>query len=166
MPGILCCLMLFAYGDDPSPDDAATAQLAKVRRTYVDILTGGDSALQIRDLLMASLQGSKQFILTESEEKADAILKGAARDQVFTDLFQSSEGVNAHSQAGGGSNGSTKSSRPYMGLSVGENETHRTQERKHEAMATVRLVIDFKAAKKAAPDLPKIAPSPPAPAAK
>src|SRR5258708_5324310 len=125
--------------DKPAPEDETAGQLAKVRRIYVDILTGGDTALQIRDLLMTSLQKSKQFVITEDEEKADATLKGAGSDEIFTDTFQSSDGINAHSQVGGGSTSKTNSAR-YAGMSVGENESRRSQERKHEAMATVRLV--------------------------
>ena len=150
MPLILFILMLFTPFDDPStedltPEEAAAAQLAKVRRIYIDILTGGDEALKIRDLLMTSLQSSKQFIVTEDEEKADATLKGSGDDQVFTDTFQSSEGINAHSQIGGGSSAGTRnytssSSNRNIGVTIGENESRRTEERKHEAMATVRLV--------------------------
>jgi len=119
--------------------------LASVRRIYVDILTGGDTALQIRDLLMTSLHNSKQFIITENEEKADATLKGAGDDDVFTDTFQSSEGINAHTQFGAGSSAGTRnftssSSNHSGGIVIGENESRHTEERKHEAIATVRLV--------------------------
>ena len=138
---LLCWLAFFAPADDVSPEDEAAAQLAKVRRIYVDVLTGGDSALQIRDLLMTSLQGSKQFIITEDEERADATLKGAGGDEIFTDTFQSSEGINAHTQVGGGVNGNSRNTNShYAGLSIGENESRRTEERKHEAIVTVRLV--------------------------
>ena len=88
---------------EQTPEEEAAEHLSKVRRIYIAILTGGDAALQIRDLLMTSLHNSKQFIITEDEDKADATLKGAGDDDVFTDTFQSSEGVNAHSQIGGGS---------------------------------------------------------------
>ena len=126
-------------------EEEAATQLAQVRRIYIDILTGGDDALQIRDLLMTSLQGSKQFIITEDEDRADATLKGAGCDDVFTDTFQSSEGINAHSQLGSGSSAGTRnyassSSNRNVGITIGENENRRTEERKHEAMATVRLV--------------------------
>ena len=138
---ILCFVLLQTPVTGLSPEEEAHAQLAKIRRVYVDILTGGDAALQIRDLLMTSLQKSKLFIITEDEEKADAVLKGAAGDETFTDLFQSSDNINAHSQIGGGVNGNSRSSGSrYAGLSIGENETRRTEERKHEAIATVRLV--------------------------
>jgi hypothetical protein len=150
MPLLLCTLLFFVPFDDPvvdepTPEEESAAQLAKVRRIYIEILTGGDEALKIRDLLMTSLQSSKQFIITEDEEKADATLKGSGDDQVFTDSFQSSDGINAHSQIGGGSSAGTRnyassSSNRNVGMSIGENESRRTEERKHEAIATVRLV--------------------------
>lgn len=131
--------------DTRSPEEETVTQLAKVRRIYIDILTGGDDALQIRDLLMTSLQNSKQFIITEEEDRADAVLKGAGSDDVFTDTFQSSEGINAHSQIGEGSSAGTRnyassSSNRSVGITIGENDNRRTEERKHEALATVRLV--------------------------
>src|SRR5271163_2947035 len=124
---LLFALMFGAAASDDKnkddEDDAPNQGLAKVRRIYVDILTGGDPALQIRDLLIASIQNSKLFVLTEEEEKADAVLKGSADDQVFTDSHQSSDGINAHSQIGGGADGNSRNSKSqYAGLSVGENE--------------------------------------------
>jgi hypothetical protein len=150
MPLLFSMLLFFspldrAADENASPAEEAATQLAQVRRIYIDILTGGDEALQIRELLMTSLQGSKQFIITEDEDRADATLKGAGCDEVFTDTFQSSEGVNAHSQLGNSSSSGTRnyassSSNHSVGLSIGENESRRTEERKHEAIATVRLV--------------------------
>jgi len=144
MSALFFALMMLANQDvrDMSPEEESAGKLAKVRRIYVDILTGGDTALQIRDLLMTSLQKSKQFLITEDEEKADATLKGAGSDEIFTDTFQSSDGINAHSQVGGGANGNTKTNGTarYAGMSIGETESRHTQERKHEAIATVRLV--------------------------
>ncbi len=141
MAALFFALMMLAGFDagDKSPDEESAGKLAKVRRIYVDILTGGDSALQIRDLLMTSLQRSKLFLITEDEDKADATLRGSGSDEIFTDTFQSSEGINAHSQVGGGPASKTNSAR-YAGMSIGENESRRSQERKHEAMASVRLV--------------------------
>lgn len=142
---ILMLLVPFASDDDQAPEDETAGQLAKVRRIYVDILTGGDTALQIRELLMTSLQRSKQFIITENEDKADAVLKGAGEDEVFTDTFQASEGINAHSQVGEGESASTRNyasstNNHSAGLTIGENSSRRSEERKHEAIATVRLV--------------------------
>ena len=128
---------------DAPADQETLASFAKVRRIYVDILTGGDAALQIRDLLISSIQKTKLFIVTENEDKADAVLKGAGDDQVFKDTHQSSEGINAHSQfsiGGGSSTNQRYSNRTYGNVGVGENESERIEERKHEAIATVRLV--------------------------
>jgi hypothetical protein len=145
MPWILYTVLLFAPFLEQTPEEQAAEQLSKVRRIYIAILTGGDAALQIRDLLMTSLHNSKLFVITEDEDKADAVLKGAGDDDVFTDTFQSSEGINAHSQISAGSseglhNYSSSSSTHSGGLTIGENDSSRTEERKHEAIATVRLV--------------------------
>lgn len=145
MPWILCAILFFAPFMEQTPEDEAAQQLSKVRRIYIAVLTGGDDALQIRDLLMTSLHNSKQFIITEDEDKADAVLKGAGDDDVFTDTFQSSEGINAHTQFGNGSseglrNYSSSSSNHSGGMTIGENDSARTEQRKHEAIATVRLV--------------------------
>jgi hypothetical protein len=145
MPWFLCTVLLFAPFAEQTPEEESAQQLSKVRRIYIAVLTGGDAALQLRDLLMTSLHNSKQFIITEEEDKADAVLKGAGDDDVFTDTFQSSEGINAHSQIGSGSseglrNYANSSSNHSGALTIGENESSRTEERKHEAIATVRLV--------------------------
>ena len=142
---IVMLLAPVAVDDEPAPEDETAGQLAKVRRIYVDVLTGGDTALQIRELLMTSLQRSKQFIITENEDKADAVLKGAGEDEVFTDTFQASEGINARSQVGEGGSASTRNyasstNNHSAGLTIGENSSRHTEERKHEAIATVRLV--------------------------
>lgn len=155
---LLCFILLIQFGlpaqtkvSAPSvpsvveieEDDADTGvKLAKVRRIYVDMLTGGESALKIRDLLMASLQASKLFVITENEEKADAVLKGAAEDSVFTDSFSSTDGLNAHSQVSlpSTNSGGGYSNRTSASMGIGQNESRKSEERKHEAIATVRLV--------------------------
>jgi hypothetical protein len=145
MPWFFCALLFFAPYAEQTPEDESNQALSKVRRIYIAVLTGGDAALQIRDLLMSSLSKSKQFIITEEEDKADAVLKGAGDDDVFTDTHQTSDGLNAHSQIASGSseglrNYANSSSNHSGGLSLGENESSRSEERKHEAIATVRLV--------------------------
>jgi hypothetical protein len=134
-----------------APDDVL-GQIAGVKRVYVDRLTGGETAAQMRDLIISSLQGSKLFVLTENTDRADAFLRGAAEDLVYTDDFQSSEGANAHvgdssrndNSSGTKFNGSggsvSRSVARSLSAGVGENESSNIKERKHEAMATVRLV--------------------------
>ena len=56
----------------PPPDEAA--QLLSIKRVYVDRLTGGDSAAQLRDLIIASLQNTRLFVITENQDRADAVI--------------------------------------------------------------------------------------------
>ena len=131
--------------DDPPSTAAIEAaslrQLLTIRRVYVDRLTGGETAAQMRDILISSLEGAKLFILTENQERADAVLRGASEDLVFTEVHTSSDGINAHANLGVRTGGSTRTSRGDTGgVGVGENEADHSAERRHEAVAAVRLV--------------------------
>ena len=131
--------------DDPPPPAAIEAaglrQLLTVRRVYVDRLTGGETAAQMRDILISSMEGAKLFILTENQERADAVLRGASEDLVFTEVHTSSDGINAHANLGVRTGGSTRTSRgDTAGVGVGDNESDHSAERRHEAVAAVRLV--------------------------
>jgi hypothetical protein len=127
--------------------ESTDAELLKVRRIFVEQLSGGDSAEPMRDLLISALQATKLFLLTETVERADTILRGTGSDDVFEDTYQSSEGITAHLAAGRFSSshavagsGSNSSSSSLPDVSVGENDNTRINERKHEAIAAVRLV--------------------------
>ena len=121
---------------------ASGTRLLEVRRIYVDRLTGDASAAQIRDMLINALQSSNLFVITENPDRADATLRGSAEDLVFTDTFQSSEGISGRASvsAGTGTSRSEGSRRGALSVGVGENESTRIAERKHEAVAAVRLV--------------------------
>ena len=120
-------------------EENSLKQLLQIRRVYVDHLTGGETAAQMRDILLSSLESSKLFVLTENPERADATLKGAAEDLVFTEVHTSSDSLNARSNFGTGR--TTSSSRGVnAGFGVGENESEHSSERRHEAVAAVRLV--------------------------
>ncbi|HUS06709.1 MAG TPA: hypothetical protein VMZ52_10450 [Bryobacteraceae bacterium] len=109
--------------------------LLHTRRIFVGQLSGGISAIQIRDMIINALQATKLFIITENAERADATLRGSAEDLVFTDKFDSSDSINARASLGGAN---AISRRPSV--SIGEHEATHTAERKHEAVAAVRLV--------------------------
>ena len=118
--------------------------LSEVKRVYVEELKGGAQADALRALIIASLDSTKLFILTENEDHADAVLKGAADDHTFTDTFDSDENVSTRENAGKSSGaGTTTATRAsggaYGGFSVGENESYHIKERKHQAYASVRL---------------------------
>jgi hypothetical protein len=128
----------------PAAFDRATAvRLLEIQRVFVDRLGGGETASQIRDMIIGSLQSGKLFVITEKEERADAVLRGSAEDLVFTDVYSSSDSLNARASAGTGSNPDKEAAdrRSRSGsLTVGEQESTRLAERKHEATASVRLV--------------------------
>lgn len=135
--GLLALAAALGAAEDLSP------QLLSIRRIHVAPLTGGAAADQMRDLIIAALHSSKIYVLTENPEKADAKLQGAAEDYIFTDQYSSSEGVSARAAVSGptGNSGKrTSADRRYAALSIGENESSSIRERKHESMATVRLV--------------------------
>ena len=92
-------------------EENSLKQLLEIRRVYVDRLTGGETAAQMRDILLSSLEASKLFVLTENQERADAILKGAAEDMVFTEVHTSSDSVNARANVGNGRTTSTRAAR-------------------------------------------------------
>ena len=132
-----------AEGAEPAAKEDMLVRLLDIRRVYVDRLGGGEAAAQIRDMLISSLQATRLFVITESEEKADAFLRGSAEDLIFTDTYSSSESLNARASAGTGSNPdravADRRSRSAS-VTVGEQESTRIAERKHEATAAVRLV--------------------------
>jgi hypothetical protein len=124
---------------------ASAQNLTGVQRVYVERLTGGAAADQIRELVIASLHNSRVFTITEDPDRADAILRGAADDVIYTEQFQARDGVDMRvglgsgtrsTKAGSGLNLSSRS----LGVTVGDDESIDVKERKHEAMATVRLV--------------------------
>ena len=129
MTGLILCLML---AHDP-------AALAQVKRIYVDKLTPGEGSEQIRDLLLSSLSSLGMFVLTENSERADAFLRGGAEDHVYQETFDFKDGVNGRAQLGTGTTSRT-STRRAAGFSVGEDESARQTERKHEAVGALRLV--------------------------
>ncbi|HYP14606.1 MAG TPA: hypothetical protein VEQ63_11835 [Bryobacteraceae bacterium] len=121
--------------------EASEEPLLKVRRIYVDKLSGDQSAAQIRDMLVNALLSSRLFLITENPDNADASLKGSAEDLVFTDTFQSRESISARTSIGGASTTpGVGSSRGSLGVGIGQDEDTKIAERKHEAMAAVRLV--------------------------
>jgi len=124
-------------------EEETQGQLLAIRRVFVDRLGGGETAAQMRDMIISSLQSSKLFVITEDAERADAFLRGSAEDLVFTDTYSSSDSLNARASVGAGSNpdraASDRRSRSAA-ITVGEQEATRIAERKHEATAAVRLV--------------------------
>jgi fermentation-respiration switch protein FrsA (DUF1100 family) len=120
--------------------DAGSEALVNVKRIYVAPLTGGPPADALRELIIASLDSTKLFILTDNEDRADAILKGAADDHTYVDTFDTEESGDSRITAGVYSGGlGYGRSGANGGVGLGTSEAHHDKERKHEAYAAVRL---------------------------
>ena len=139
---------LLLFGDDHD----LSAQIPKVKRVFVDRLSGGESAAQMRDLIITALENSKLFVITENQERADAFLRGSAEDLIYTEQYKSSEnvsmrgnssdseGVSTDSRYNGASGGNSSRSSRSIGTGIAGGDSSEIKERRHEALATVRLV--------------------------
>jgi hypothetical protein len=132
-------LPVHADAASQSIEETGLRQLLTLKRVFVDRLTGGETAAQMRDIIIGSLQESKLFILTENQEKADAVLRGAAEDLVFTETHSSSDGITARLNVGSSRGASGYRADQSGGLGIGDNESEHSALRRHEALATVRL---------------------------
>lgn len=133
---------------DKLPQDhrEVSQRLLSVRRIYVEPFKGGETADQIRDMIISELQRSKLFVLTENPETADAILRGSAEDLVYTETHESREDADVRGSISIYRSEPTSNARytNRRGISastgVGSGEFQRSVERRHEAVAAVRLV--------------------------
>ena len=125
-----------------SPLDEGLTQLLRIRRLHIQELSGGEAANQIRDMIISALQSAGFFAVTENPERADAFLKGTAEDLVFNEQFSSHEslGVRTGASTGRGSLNGRNSERAAASIGVTSNEDVKLNERKHEAVAAVRIV--------------------------
>src|SRR5947207_8246618 len=119
--------MLRAADDSPTPaaiEETSLRQLRSVRRLFVDRVTGGETAAQMREILISSLEATHLFILTENQDRADAFLRGGSEDLVFTDVHTSSDSLNAHASLSSRAGAYSKSSSGQAaGVGLGESES-------------------------------------------
>jgi hypothetical protein len=138
---VLTLVASAAFAVESRPSEAA---LADVKRVYVDQLGGGKTSDQFRDMLIAAIQTTGLFVLTENPEHADATLRGSGDDLIFTEEHNSSDSIGVHANAGSGSSSrslnSGVSSNATTGIGVTDSENSKISERHHEATGSVRLV--------------------------
>jgi hypothetical protein len=135
---LLPCIALCVEPVTPPPD------LSTVKRVFVDQLGGGRTSDQMRDMIIAALQNSKLFVITENQDRADAILRGSSDDKIYTEEHNTSDSIGLRANSGSGS-----SSRNYVngtssnqtdGVGITDSETSHSKERRHETSASIRLV--------------------------
>ena len=115
-----------------------------VKRIYVESLGGTPAAMMLRDMIVSSIASCGLFTVTETADRADAVLRGSASDQLFTDEHRSTDSITAGVRLSNSESFSVKNSRSSesqsSGLNIGQNESMTSSERRHEASASVRLV--------------------------
>ena len=134
-----------APAQEPSPsaeeiERQHLRQLLNLRRIYVDRLSTGVNAGQIRDMVITALQRTRLFVITEDESRADGYLRGSAEDLIFTDTRSSREGLHVRASGRASQREGSEGELVAGGVSLGETEDQFVRERKHEAIASLRLV--------------------------
>jgi hypothetical protein len=119
--------------------------LAKVRRIYVEQIGPTSDAVELHDMIIAALQNSGLFLITENPEHGDVILKGSGDEKVFNEQHNTSDSIGIHAGDSSGTRaqtsfGTATSSNRSMSAGVTSSESSHIQERRHEARASVRLV--------------------------
>ena len=116
-------------------------KLVSVRTVYVDELNGADGSVQIRDMIIGSLHRARLFVITEDQEKADAYLRGTAEDLIYSESLSQRQGLNVRGSASRSQRDSGDSKYNSGSFGIGETDSTLRRERKHEAIAAVRLVL-------------------------
>jgi hypothetical protein len=140
LSSLLGCAWLARCIEPQSPP-----QLSLVNRIFVDQLGGGHTSDQMRDMIVAALQKSGLFVITENPDRADATLRGSSDDKIYTEEHNLSESVGLHSSGGSGSGTSssmsgTTSSHRSTGVGITDSENSQIEERRHETSASIHLV--------------------------
>jgi hypothetical protein len=124
--------------------EPVASTLGTVKRVYVESLGASPQAILLRDMVISSLSSSGFFVITEKSDFADALLRGSADDQVFMEQHNSTDSLSAGIHSGNTENYSSKydhtANAKTSGLNIGQNESMHSNERRHEASASVRLI--------------------------
>jgi len=124
--------------------EPAGMTLDTIKRVFVEPLGTLPPSVLMRDMIVASLSSAGSFVVTEDREHADAILRGSAMDEIYSEQHHSSDNINIGTHTGSSDNYSDRydhtSTEKQGGVNIGQNESSQSNERKHEASASVRLV--------------------------
>jgi hypothetical protein len=135
-------LTLAAAGEEPSStasiEETGLRQLRALRRVLCRPADGWRNGRPDARHPGHEARSRQPFILTENPDRADATLRGAAEDLVFTEVHNSSDSLNAHTNFASGRT-TRRTGGSYKGIGIGENKSEHSAERCHPAMAAVHL---------------------------
>jgi len=114
--------------------------LAAVRAIFVEDL-GGPDAGPIRDMIIGAIHRTGLFVVTENPDAAAATLRGSAEDLIYQDYQRYRNSMTARGAVGSSNRDGGESSSTRSSFGVGDNEESSRRERKHEALAAVRLLL-------------------------
>jgi len=164
---LLAVLMSFQDGASAAASKAAAAQekpaavkeaeddpaaLLKVKRIFVESFGEDVISKELQSMIVSSLVATKRFKVTESRDRADAILKGAALEKTSQEVHAYGEATSVGA-AGGGSHGeisggvvngngaiSGSSSGGFAAHHMGTSDSSLNTETVNEARVAIRLV--------------------------
>jgi hypothetical protein len=120
--------------------DQQLKKLAVVRTLYVEDLVG-EGSHTIRDLLITAVHKRGLFVIVEDVAIADAYIRGSAEDLIYTDYLRDRSGINVRGAASSSRRESGESDYGSASFGVSDNEETNRRDRKHEALAAVRVVL-------------------------
>lgn len=138
--GALLAASLAAAKEPGSKADQALLKLLEIRTLYVEPLKG-EATGGMRDMLIASVQRTGLFVMTENPKSADAVLRGSGEDLIYQELERRRAGINARGNISTSRREDGDYSRNASGFGVGDTETSELRERRHEAVASVRILL-------------------------
>ncbi len=136
----LVCSTCLGEPATPSLKEAQLLKLLEIKAVFVDPLNGTGSG-EIRDMLIGSLHRTGLFLVVEDEERADAFVRGAAEDLIYSEYYNRRDGLNVRGSASSSERESGESACSAASFGIGDTESSSSRQRKHEALAAVRLVL-------------------------
>ena len=140
LAAFLLCSASFGETAEPSLKEAQLLKLLEIKAIYVDPLNGSGSQ-EIRDMLIGSLHRTGLFLVVEDEERADAFVRGAAEDLIYSDYYTRRDGLNVRGSGSSSERQAGESEYSASSFGIGDTASSSYRERKHEALAAVRLVL-------------------------
>lgn len=123
-----------------SNDSTTDRELLRIKRIYVDSFGDDPQSKQIQAMVVASLAESKRFVVTESKERADAVLKGSGEEKTSQEFHSHSESTAAGGFAGAAHSSPGYSSAGIAGRAASIQDSGSSTETIDRANIAVRLV--------------------------
>ena len=118
----LVCSACLGEPAAPSLKEAQLLKLLEIKAVYVDPLNGTGSE-EIRDMLIGSLHRTGLFLVVEDEERADAFVRGAAEDLIYSDYYTRRDGLNVRGSGSSSERQAGESEYSASSFGIGDTES-------------------------------------------